>query len=309
MKVNCIGWYGEGNLGDDSFQHVFSEAFSGHEMVFSQKPDLTCDAFILGGGGVIDDGYFDGLDQIGNKPLYAIGVDIPLCGDKYNLLLRHPFRRILVRSKEYFWLAREQGLKNVGFIPDIAFWISSPERNRSNKPRLGVSLMNHLLKGELHLQDHIMRVLDRKRDLVDITFFAFKAVDLTIIQDVLSRRSIPCEVLAPKTPLEMISHIASLDALLTMRFHGAVFADICQVPFISLSVPGKHSILCEQEDLHDSFLDIRDLNEYKLLVRLNKMLSAGDRGNPHQNHAQVRSELLKIRSEIEGLISAEKMLP
>lgn len=302
MKINFIGWYGEGNLGDDSFQLVFSEAFSGHEQVFSQKPDLSCDAFILGGGGVIDAGYFDGLSKIGNKPLYAIGVDIPLCGERYSLLLNHAFKKILVRSKEYFWLAREQGLLNVSFIPDIAFWISPVTKKDSHvKPQLGVSLMNHLLKGETHLQDHIMRVLDRKGDLVDITFLAFKKIDLDMINDVLSRRSIPCKVIAPQTPEEMISHISGLDVLLTMRFHGAVFANICKVPFISLSVPGKHSIFCEQEDLHDSFLDIRDLNEYKLLSRLNKMLSVGPRGNPESNHRRVRDELLKIRAEIELL--------
>lgn len=308
MKINFIGWYGEKNIGDDSFQTVFSGAFSGHDLVFSQKPDLSADAFILGGGGVIDYGYFDGLEKIGDKPLYAAGVDIPLSGARYDdLILKFPFRKILVRSKEYCWLARSQGLTNVSFMPDLAFWMEPPVSRRSFPPKLGVSLMKHLLDDEDHLQEHIMRVLELRKDTFDIYFLVFKDHDEDMISKVLSKGSIPCKVLKPKTPDEMLKIIADLNVLLTMRFHGAVFANICKVPFISLSNTGKHSIFCEQENLHDSFLDIRDLNPYKLMAALERMLAASardsfSRGKPELNRELVVKELGMIREEIEGLV-------
>jgi polysaccharide pyruvyl transferase WcaK-like protein len=309
MKINLIGWYGKGNIGDDSFQSVFSGAFAGHELVFSQRPDLSADAFILGGGGVIDYGYFDGLEKIGEKPLYAVGVDIPLSGPKYDdLILKFPFRKILVRSKEYCWLARSQGLTNVFFMPDLAFWMDPPKKAKSNfPPKLGVSLMNHLLENEDHLQEHIMRVLEMRKDTFDISFLVFKDSDEDMISKVLSKGSVPCQVLKPKTPEEMLNIISDLNVLLTMRFHGAVFANICKIPFISLSNPGKHSIFCEQENIHDSFLDIRDLNPYKLMTALERMLAASardsfPRGKPDVNRELVKAELSMIRQEIESLI-------
>lgn len=300
-RINFIGWYGMNNIGDDSFEVVFREAFSGHELIFTQVPDKTADAFLLGGGGVVDFGYFDGLAQVKEKPIYAVGVDIPLSGDRYRLVTDTPFRKILVRSKEYFWLGREQGIKNIAYMPDLAFWFESPERKTSNKPKLGVSLTQHLLSSETHVQDHLGRVLSRKKDLWDIVFLVFKPEDRAIIETVARKHSIPCRIESPKTPQEMLVEISQLNALLTIRFHGAIFANVCKVPFISLSTPGKHSLFCEQEDLHDSFIDFRDVNEYKLLTALNKMMSSIERGNPHRNREIVRTELGLIRAEIESL--------
>lgn len=303
IRINFIGWYGMGNIGDDAFQSVFQQAFSGHELIFSQKPDPTAEAYILGGGGVVDHGYFDGLEQVGAKPVYAVGVDIPLDGPRYDLIKRTPFRKILVRSKEYFWLGREQGLKNISYMPDLAFWFNPPERSApTGKIKLGVSLTEHLLKDQEHIQDHISRVLSRKRDHLEIVFLVFKKEDENIINKVMERGSFACKVLKPNTPEMMLDRMSELGALLTMRFHGAVFANVCRVPFLSLSTPGKHSLFCEQEELHDSFLDFRDVNEYKLLAALNRMVTFKMRGTPHKNHEMVRRELNSIRFEIERLV-------
>lgn len=302
IKINFIGWYGMKNIGDESFKSVFQQAFSGHDLIFSQKPEASVDVYILGGGGVVDFGYFDGLEKANGRPMYAVGVDIPLSGDRYDLVKKTPFRKILIRSKEYFWIAREQGLKNIAYMPDLAFWYTPPERKApSGKLKLGVSLTEHLLNSEEHIQDHISRVLYRKKDQLEIIFVVFKPEDETMIQKVISRRPFSCKVLKPETPEQMLDRISELDALLTMRFHGAVFANVCRVPFISLSTPGKHSLLCEQEELQDSFLDFRDVNEYKLLSALNRMLTFKMRGTPHKNYDAVRKELDLIRFEIERL--------
>lgn len=301
VRVNFIGWYGMRNIGDDSFQSVFEQAFKGHELTFTQKPDPLAEVHILGGGGVVDFGYFDGLDS--KKPCYAVGIDIPLNGPRYDLLQRIPFRKILVRSKEYFWIAREQGLKNIRYMPDLAFWFSPPERVAPfGKIKLGVSLTSHLLESETHVQEHISRVLHRKKDLHDIVFLVFKPEDERMIEKVINLNPFPCRVVKPETPEQMLEVVSELGVLLTMRFHGAVFANVCRVPFLSMSAPGKHSLFCEQEDLHDSFLDFRDVNEYKLLSALNRMASFKMRGTPHKNHELVRRELALIRHEIERLV-------
>jgi polysaccharide pyruvyl transferase WcaK-like protein len=290
------------NIGDDSFRSVFEQAFNGHELTFTHKPDPLAEVHILGGGGVVDFGYFDGLAG-SKKPLYAVGVDIPLNGPRYDLLKRTPFRKILVRSKEYFWLAREQGLKNISYMPDLAFWFSPPERAlASGKTKLGVSLTENLLEPNPHIQGHISRVLHRKKDLHDIVFLVFKPEDERVIEKVISLNPLPCEIVKPETPEQMLERVSELGLMLTMRFHGAVFANVCRVPFLGLSTPGKHSVFCEQEDLHDSFLDFRDVNEYKLLAALNRMSSFKMRGTPHKNHELVRRELALIRHEIERLV-------
>jgi len=302
MKINFIGWYGKNNLGDDSFQSVFSQAFYGHDLIFSEKPDLSADAFILGGGGVIDYGYFEGLENLGSRPLYAVGVDIPLSGPRYgDLIMKFPFRKIYIRSKEYCWLARAQGLSNVVYMPDIAFYLEPPVKSKFNfPPKLGVSLMNHLLQDEEHLQDHIARVLEVRKDTFDISFLIFKESDEITVSKILSKCSIPCQIVKPKTPEEMLKVISNLDVLLTMRFHGAIFANICKVPFVSLSDTGKHSIFCEQENLHSSFLDIRDLNPYKLFVSLERMYETKSRGTPEINRKAVVFTLSEIRKELES---------
>jgi polysaccharide pyruvyl transferase WcaK-like protein len=271
--INILGWYGECNVGDDSFQQVFSERLSPkYSLKFTQTADPNADAIIFGGGGVLFGKYLLSSLQV-NVPKYAIGVDIDLHGERWDKIQEQHFEAILVRSKEYTWFAREKN-KRIQYCPDIAFGLTSKSSYNPESKTIGVILSRDLWEFP-GTRDEIVSSIKR----LSGRGYKFKFISLY------NGRGIPDEAVnfqtaimaripkdkyissTPQTVEEAFREIASVELLWTMRFHGVIFATITGTPFVGINRPGKVSLFCEQENLQENYLDLNHLNTYKLLSK------------------------------------------
>jgi polysaccharide pyruvyl transferase WcaK-like protein len=285
MKINLVGWYGEKNAGDEAFRAIFEKYLGDHELSFTSQVNKKADLSIFGGGGVMVKSYLNGVDA--KHPCYAVGVDIPLNGPEYKRLSNLPFREIYVRSQEYAVLSKQQGFQTT-YAPDIVFGLDVPELEVLNedpeikkvldsttRPRLGIILTHDLLEHE-HMFEGLRSGLKDFQQFYDLVFISMYQGSPHSDHSINKRAA---EGLDPDhcfyihhthDPLKILGVISQLHMLVSMRFHGVIFAAIAAVPFMSLAQPGKHSLFCEQEGLKDQWVDLRDFNYYKLISVLGR---------------------------------------
>lgn len=282
MKINIVGWYGAKNLGDESFREVFLRQMWQHELSFSALPQLDADAIILGGGGVVTEGYLTGLHTY-TKPLYALGVDIAVNGKWWNKLRSLPFQRLYVRSKEYVGIASATA-SNIEYCPDLAFSLYEP-RQLLSKRKLGINVSYELTGGIDHLAKTINTLKRDFDEIVFIVLYTGKNLDIEMAKRVAAECQCDCSIVTPTTPLEALRIMADMSFILSMRFHGIIFSTILGIPFLSLSNKGKCSLYCEQERLFGQHIELREMNDVKLLDRIGYLMD---------NKEQLRDILVAI---------------
>lgn len=282
-KVGIVGWYGRQNAGDEAFRSVFKTHLSQHELSFAEQPEEGRDLHIFGGGGVVVDQYLDNLPE---QPRYALGVDIPLNGPGWERLLKADFKEIYCRSMEYSAIGKEQGLP-VKYCPDLAFaldprpeldkysqWLfgahaeSQFKNKRYPRKRLAVLLTNELKE---HMIEHVARSLRELQEAFDVVFISMyegEGSDSEIIDRVKEKCFNPSypalHINHTLDPRDLLTIISRMHLVISMRFHGSIFAAASGVPFLSLANKGKHSQFCEQEWVKDCFLELQELTAYKL---------------------------------------------
>jgi hypothetical protein len=286
MKLNIIGWYNEKNAGDEAFREVFKQYLPEHEKTFGYAFDPKSDVTIFGGGGVMQGGYFNNL-KLGH-PLYALGVDIPLSGPHYEKLLRLKFQEIHTRSEEYSGLAHAQGMRNVQYCPDLAFGLEVPPQilmatdpdiiqcfRESKREKLGILLTSELQPRQFSEMKRALLGFQKQYDLVFICMYRGKGMVDEVVHQAVSwdlDRNRLWNINRTSDPKMLLSLISQMHAVITMRFHGAIFATIANVPFVSLANSGKHSLFCEQERIKDHWVDLREFNHCKLMAQTTWML-------------------------------------
>ena len=253
MFINVIGWYNERNTGDESFRMVFDQLFFDHDIVYSKHVNDAADRIVFGGGGVMCKDY---LDNLGSRPAYAIGVDVALSGPHYERLRELNFKSIVIRSQQYARIAKERGWKEVSYAPDIALSLDYPN-HYPVRNRIGIILTHEL-------------PIEKEKDILAFIGYLKKAGKDPVfiaMYDGLYPDSVTCRRISKdlplhrnNSPLSVIRSIASCESIVSMRFHGSIFAAGIGVPFISLGNQGKHSLFCEQESLNDSFIDLKNLD-------------------------------------------------
>jgi hypothetical protein len=289
MRVNIVGWYGNYNVGDEAFRQVFSTKLSEFDLTFSEKPDLTADAIILGGGGVVRECYLEGLDTYKGL-LFALGVDIDLSGMWWDRVVRLPFRHLYVRSHEYVQIARKS-VMNVSYCPDLAFAMTTHLQRR--KRQIGV-ILSHDLRHE-HLGTHVANALSAMDfDPVFINFYLKNSSDRKVNESVASKVNRPCVHVDPQTPDEAARIISALDFVISMRFHGTIFSVLSGIPFVSLANKGKCSLFCEQEHLFEHFVELSEVNDCKLMNRVRYI----------DGLANKRDQLLSISARNRSLVDS-----
>lgn len=276
-RISVVGWYGQGNAGDEAFRRVFEDHLSEYELSFAQKADVTADYIILGGGGVVTGNYLKGLTA--EQHILCVGVDIALNGPSWDTLVALQPKEIWCRSKEYAFIAQEQGMKQVNYCPDLgfAFNLREPALNLppTNKPRLGVVMTNEINPLSSR-KDHVanaLKVLSKQWEIHFISMYEGSAQsDFEVNQEIANKAGLPD---APQHQChdedDAYRTIERMDMLISMRFHGVIFAVKEGVPFVSLANKGKHSIFCEQERLKQHFIELNEVTPYKLLDTVSEL--------------------------------------
>jgi polysaccharide pyruvyl transferase WcaK-like protein len=302
--VNVIGWYGHKNIGDEAFQDIFKKIIpEDYEIKFTEKPDLTADAIILGGGGVVRDSYLEGLENYAG-PIYALGVDIAVNGQKWDRLKSIPFKHLYVRSNEYVQIAQKEA-DNISYCPDITFLYDEekPPFKKCEKKRIGLILSCDISAHTtipLHIANTIKALTDVYPTLIVMPFFtAPESDDPAINATIASLCDRSFNYIIPKTPSEAINEISKLDFLITMRFHGAIFATITGTPFVALANKGKCSLYCEQEHLYEHFVELSEANDVKLLNRISYISSQPNVQDKLLNIAAKNRDILKKLSVLQ----------
>lgn len=274
MKNHVVGWYGKANCGDDAFKEAFRALYHGQEFRFDGGDEVIETAastrVILGGGDVIKAFYLDRIPV--DKPFSVIG-----CGLGYpseiELLAGRKVDLALLRNRADADLAMQHGI-NAVYAPDICFALE-PRAPRvvpeSTKPkRIGVILSGHGEPGidqpEIkeaayfeYLKWELARFLDEICQYYEIHWISFSA-DIDHFDDSahystrkkMSRR--PNQHFwpyQPDQPLRQIETLAAMDAVLTMKFHGAIFATLQGIPFVSIGQTRKLLQYCEESGLGD----------------------------------------------------------
>jgi polysaccharide pyruvyl transferase WcaK-like protein len=144
--------------------------------------------------------------------------------------------------------------------------------------RLGVTLSPLIQNSKV--EGHIrsaLKAAQKDYTLCFIPFYDGKISDSKMHSDYLGDFYDTKDLGWSATAAEHLAKIQSVDALITMRFHGTIFATMTGTPFLSLSSKGKDSLFCEQEDFHPYHLELNGLNSYRILDRLERFKTEGSK--------------------------------
>lgn len=280
MKISFMGWYGRGNSGDEAFKDVHRQIFPDHDIewltarVTDADPDRR---FVLGGGDVCSPFYIDRLPP--DVRFWAYGVGLGGQEDMANLLtVRDRLRTVWVRNAEDAKALSQKGV-DARYTPDSVFCLrdavlalepsaSAEAEIPAGRKRLIVVLSNNLIASGMRLGDvkrvsyftfmkyELALVLDFLAPYYHITFLPFSYdmndFDMSFCADVIGlmkHRSVKGVqntrlVTQELSPLETIRLMKGAHLVLSMKFHGLIYAALLGIPFVNIGLSRKTRMFC-----------------------------------------------------------------
>lgn len=288
MSSTILGWYGRANCGDDAFVDAFKILLPGQRLRFHEPTEgpLHLDQgerLILGGGDVIKSYYLDAVDP--QQPLWVIGCGLGYESEIHELSKRN-VKGAIFRNPSDTQIALAAGLPAI-FAPDLCFSIppvATAPRPPGQRKKLGVILSGHPTSGVEQpsiretsyfefFQWELASVLDELIQYFDIHWISFSsdpdAWDETPHYSVRRKMNIrKKQTFWPYTanrPLEQLRLIASMDLIITMKFHGAIFSTIQGVPFVSVGQTRKLQEYCQTYNLTDMLIPPYEFSKARAL--------------------------------------------
>jgi polysaccharide pyruvyl transferase WcaK-like protein len=274
MNRHVVGFYGKANCGDDAFKDAFHALYPGTDFHFDGNGGVIAPQpgarVILGGGDVIKSFYLDRIPE--DQPFSVIGSGLGYTSE-IDLLAGRKVEFAMLRNRADAELARQRGI-NAVYAPDICFAIPPqtpcPLPESAKSKRLGVILSGHAEPGTDQtdmraaayfefFKWELAHLLDELGQYYEIHWISFSA-DINHYDETahystrkkMHRRG-PQHFWPyhPEKPLDQVAILAGMDAVLTMKFHGAIFAIANGVPFVSIGQTRKLSQLCEESGLSE----------------------------------------------------------
>jgi polysaccharide pyruvyl transferase WcaK-like protein len=121
-KITILGWYDKENTGDESYKTSISSLFPHCRTVFTnciRKEHLDSDAFILGGGAVMEPPFLNQLDGLNNKFILSVTANTTADPEKLKT-----FKRIWVRDIKSHAVLQKIGIES-DLVPDFAFLLGA----------------------------------------------------------------------------------------------------------------------------------------------------------------------------------------
>lgn len=347
MKIGICGYYGMGNIGDEvilkSLKSVLLKAFPNSEYIIFGKGNLfpfgirsflkpyrllkSCDAFVLGGGGLFTDEEsifvsafwaFQGLVALFlRKPLLCLGISVGPVKRINRPLVKYVLRRaklIVVRDKASQSLLRGWGVESF-YFPDLAFLFEEDSEETSARgniqsDRVDVTKKYIVISVRPFIKnnDNLYTIFAQFCDTViekfglDIRLIPFQRgvdFDVKILNTIFDRINNRPHVTVTKfyeDISELIDVIRNAELVVAMRLHAGILAMKANTPFIPLSYMQK------VVDLWKDFPDITPVNFSE--ITLEKLLDRFKKEIVNK----IKPILHKNAQDLANLISSVKIL-
>jgi len=334
MKLLIAGFYGCGNLGDEAILEAMlsgirSRISSVDITVLSEKPYETkecynvrsiqrfkyaqiiknmfqCDAFILGGGGLLQDStskrslfYYLMLIKLAKffrKKIALIGQGIgPVESKKQLKRALDNVHIITVRDVESLKLLKEMGVRagKIALTADLSFLLNVPANENTQKlldlegikkckaRLIGISIRMPIehVDAVKYLEfaalcDHLIMEKD-----ASIVFLVFDHPDdMEVVNRILGYMKYPAHiVLRQCKPSDMLGIISRLDAVIGMRLHSLIFSAMANIPSLGLIYDPKIEIF--QRMVGQPSIDFANATKENLMVEADKLIDGHKKGS------------------------------
>jgi len=210
MKIIVFGYYGQKNIGDDLFAHIFSNIFSSenenHDVILLSSDDddehiykhvyENIDAFVFGGGDIFHEHFMNvaykfktDWEKTHKKklPMYAlsVGMSYPEQLNNENSNFVDMFDHIIFRNKnDYEIVAKRLGANNVTCLPDIVYVLKNHDEKKKYENNGKIAFIaaqpiiasgrnkyyNNIVKNIAHCLENIIIKYDCSVDLVAFNY-------------------------------------------------------------------------------------------------------------------------------------------
>jgi len=296
-KVYVYGWYGRGNIGDESYKLSFPQAFPDRQFTFGKVG--SDGPIILGGGDILCEQYVKYvLDYPTKYKKFAVSVSAN-ANSPFDLLAK--FDHLYVRDTRSVNLLKARGIPctympdiSTGLVADVVKgkeWIQQAFKESSaelyNKC-VGVVFNAHLNSGSDILARDYMNFLKVSWDLgklMDETPASFILFPMSTSMPWDDRLTNACVATRCKfwkknlvvyeklTVQETLNMISACDVLISSRLHSGIFSLTSGVPFIDITHHDKNKGFLETAGLEDWSVSYWQFDYDHIKNLLNDMLS------------------------------------
>lgn len=279
-ETTVLGWYGRANAGDDAFVDALP--------LFIDKPALNFVAprdpkfqpeqhsLIVVGAGDVCKPYF--LDEVrGHEKVIVIGAGLGF-ESEVNFLKEVNPKFLWMRNRRDVEICNSVGLKAF-YTPDLCFGLPKIDVPKSidykdSRKRLGVILSGHALSGvdQLkmgeagyleYMQWELAESLSYLEEFYQIHWISMSAdpdawdesIHYSVRKKMKKRENQEFHPYKSYGSLRVRELIASMDLVVSMKFHGCVFAIHSEVPVISIALSRKNQLLMQEAGLSELLVE------------------------------------------------------
>jgi polysaccharide pyruvyl transferase WcaK-like protein len=275
VNIPILGWYHQQNVGDEAFKDVFRAAIRDADpsvtvsfhTPFNALQSPPPDKVILGGGDVVRPFYLQKIPP--QVKIFPLGVGLGYQSE-IELLEKASVPFALFRNRDDVELARDRGI-TADYAPDLTFFLNKPDPVQiimKEGKTLGVFLSDEISPtserketcGEYMYYEYfkweLASILDVLSEYYNIVLVAFSTTtsihDHRLSLDIYQRMSARDRVSFVTQSLSMAQAlwlISQFNLVISMKFHGIMFAVNQGVPFINIAETRKTQQFCIENEL------------------------------------------------------------
>jgi polysaccharide pyruvyl transferase WcaK-like protein len=296
--VNVVGWYGHGNVGDESYKICFPKVFPGHSFSFSADGSGSGPA-VLGGGNVCSKSFLDQMDRFSGRK-FAVSVGCTRDDPAARLM---GFDGVFVRDEESVENLRRAGVA-ARLAPDLAFCLEPDraagraelERRFEGQGRdLYEKVVAVILNAYLCVGDDVLareeanfqkvvwdlaRTMDSTNaSFVFLPFGTGQPHDDRIANSWLAgkckywkKNLVVYDAPGVQRTLDLLS---ACDCAISTRLHSSIFSAVACVPFIDVTHHSKNSGFLRSIYRKDWSVPYWDFDRAQFVGMLNGLLGGG----------------------------------
>lgn len=300
VNLTFVGWYGRHNCGDEAFKLVHQHLFAEDDL------EWICDQaiepargrkIILGGGDVFLDYYLQSIPE--GEKFWVYGAGLGGIAE-YDLVCRHQHRinGIWLRNHDDVTFLRERGI-DARYTPDIVFnlrerALALPAAEPKTIKRMVVILSNNLYQTALRENDAKMVSYCTyfKLELIHALNFFAKFYEVVLLPFSMDPNdcdmSLCCDVfggmrqyrrpdtgepnvrigVAQDDPWQSIEFLRSADLIVSMKFHGLIFAVMLGIPLVNIGISRKTALFCSSHGLDHLSIEPYSFCKHRLQERV-----------------------------------------